>query len=111
MGARHHNVLAAQNQVHVSGAMNIFWAEVFLVVVSGIATDAEVIQKLAHLFCLALASIEIRRIKLDALVSELSNRAHGALEILLERVTNRIQLKPDGNGCGRAGLERPRKHR
>src|SRR5258708_630752 len=110
MGTGHHHVLATKNQVHVAGTIDLRRTEIIFVIMSGIAADAEVIHQFAHLFRLALTPLEIRSIELDALVSELSDRAHGALRILLERVTNRIQFETNGNGCRRTSLERPRKH-
>src|SRR5204862_4533366 len=84
--------------------------EVLLVIVRGVATDAEVINQFADLFRPRFRPIEIRTVKLNALVSELGDCAHCAFKVLLERLSNRIQLETNGNRRGRcAGLERPGK--
>src|SRR5256885_3643185 len=85
--------------------------EVLFVIVRGVATDAEVINQFADLFCLRFRPIEIRTVKLNALISELCDCAHCTFEVLLEGLSNGIQLETYRNRRGRcAGLERPGQH-
>src|SRR6266702_984327 len=52
--------------------------ELGLMIVCRKTMDAEVIQKLAHLFGLTFAPLEIRSVEFDALVSHLCDGTHGA---------------------------------
>src|SRR2546427_684027 len=61
--AGHNHVLAAQDQVPIAGTMNVLQAEVWLIIVGGETMDAQVIKKLAHLFGLTFAPLEIRSVE------------------------------------------------
>src|SRR5216683_2844444 len=88
-------------------SMHVLRAEVLLIIVGRKTMDAEIIEKLAHLFGLTFAPLEIRGVEFDALVSHLGNGTHGAFGVLFERVADRIQFEADRNGGGRSSRERP----
>src|SRR6266446_2880261 len=73
--------------------------------------DPQIIHELSHLLRLRFRPVEVGRIELDALISELSNGTDRAFQVQLKRFANRIELQTNGNGRGRARLKRPRKHR
>jgi hypothetical protein len=81
--AGHDHIFAAEDQVHVAGAIDILGAEILLVIMCRIALDAQVVEQFAHLLGLAFTPLEIGRIKFDALVSELGDRTDRAFGILL----------------------------
>src|SRR6266700_5864555 len=85
--------------------------EVLFVIVCGVATDAEVINQFADLFRLRFRPIEIRAVKFNALVSELGDCAHCAFEVLLEGLSNGIQLETNRDvGCLALDFQRPWQH-
>src|SRR5437667_9443729 len=74
--------------------------EVLFVIMRGVATDAEVINHFADLLRLRFRPIEIWSIKFHALISHLRDGADRTFKVLLERLSNRIQLETNGNvGC------------
>src|ERR1700722_10811265 len=92
--------------------VDVFWQKVIRVVVRGVTADTQVIEQLAHLFCLSVSPVEIRGIKLHRLISHLSDSSHGALGILFQCVAYGVKLQPDRNGRSNcSALEGPRQHR
>lgn len=92
------DVLAAEDMIAIARLGDVVLAQIVGVVVRGVATYAEVIEEFSHVPGLGLGPVEVGRVEFDALVAHLRDRAHGALEILLQGSAHGVEFEADRNG-------------